>query len=267
MVHFKNIRIAFLSRKREYALYGSCSNRLPFIRSSIAKVRSFALFILLSIIFQLTATSQDATPLVNKVKAKLDRVKDYVAEGRMKTDVAFIKAPAGKVKIFYKTPNKFRLKRDGGISLLPKGGVSVNMNSVLTDGNFMALAAGESIINGTKLKVVKLLPSNENSDVVLTTLYIDELNLLIRKATTTTRENGTYEMEMNYGRYAEYSLPDKVIFAFNTKDYKLPKGITMEFDSGEKKAGADKMKGKKGKVEINYSSYIINKGVSDAEFK
>jgi hypothetical protein len=140
------------------------------------------------------------------------------------------------------------------------------MNSVLTDGNFLALAAGESMIDGTKLKVVKLLPANENGDVVLTTLYIDEPNLLIRKATTTTRENGTYEMEMNYGRYAEYSLPDKVIFAFNTKDYKLPKGITMEFDSGEKKP-ADKMKGKKGKVEINYSSYIINKGVSDAEFK
>jgi outer membrane lipoprotein-sorting protein len=36
---------------------------------------------------------------------------------------------------------------------------------------------------------------------------------------------------------------------------------------GKRRQEADKMKGRKGRVEINYSSYIINKGVSDAEFK
>ena len=211
--------------------------------------------------------AQDVDVLVKKVKTKLDKVNDYVAEGRMKTDVAFIKAPAGKVKIFFKKPNKFKLKRDGGISILPKGGVSVNMSSVLTNEAFTAFLSGESILNGTKVKVIKLLPSNENSDVVLTTLYVDEANLLIKKAATTTRENGTYEMEMTYGRYGEYALPDKVVFSFNTKDYKLPKGITMEYETGEKPTAADKLKNKKGRIEITYSSYIINKGVSDAEFK
>ena len=192
---------------------------------------------------------------------------NYVAEGRMKTDVAFIKAPAGKVKIFYKRPNKFKLKRDGGISLLPKGGVSVNMNSVLDNSDYLVLDAGTTTVGTTKVKVVKLVPTNDNSDVVLTTLYIDETNLLIKKASSTTKENGTYDMEMTYGRFAAYGLPDKVIFAFNTKDYKLPKGVTMEFDSGEKKSDADKMKNKKGRVEINYTSYLINKGVADSEFK
>ena len=33
-------------------------------------------------------------------------------------------------------------------------------------------------------------------------------------------------LEMTYGKYAEYGLADKVIFSFNTKDYKLPKGVT-----------------------------------------
>jgi outer membrane lipoprotein-sorting protein len=220
---------------------------------------------LLFFILPFSLFAQDVNPLIKKVKAKLDKVTDYVAQGEMKTDVAFIKAPAGKVTIFFKTPNKFKLKRDGGISLLPKGGVSVNMNSVLANSDFAALASGESMIEGTKVKVVKLVPTKENSDVVLTTLYIDEPNLLIRKATTTTRENGTYEMEMTYGKYGSYALPDKVIFSFNTKDYKLPKGVTMEFDSGDKTN--DKLKNKKGKVEIRYSSYIINKGVPDAEFK
>ncbi len=208
------------------------------------------------------------TPLVMKVKAKLDQVNDYEADGRMKTDVAFIKAPVGKVKIYFKKPDKFRLRKDGGISLLPKGGVSVNMNSIVTTDQFVALAAGEAMVAGIKTKVVKMLPVNENSDVVLTTMYIDEANLLVRKAVTTTKENGTYEIEMTYGKFANFGLPDKVTFSFNTKNYKLPKGLTLEFDDNEKPLTEEqKLKNKKGRVEIVYTNYAINKGIADAVFK
>ena len=226
------------------------------------------ILVLITCHLSLVTFSQDMTALVMKVKAKLDQVNDYEADGRMKTDVAFIKAPIGKVKVFYKKPNKFRLKKDGGISLLPKGGVSVNMNSIFSITDFVALAAGEAVIGGTKTKIVKLLPSNENSDIVLTTMYIDEANLLVKKAVTTTKENGTYEIEMSYGQFMQYGLPDKVVFGFNTKDYKLPKGITLEFDDNEKKISeAEKLKNKKGRVEITYTNYIINKGINDSVFK
>lgn len=212
--------------------------------------------------------SQDMTALVMKVKAKLDQVADYEADGKMKTDVAFIKAPIGKVKVYFKKPNKFRLKKDGGISLLPRGGVSVNMNTVFATTDFVALAAGEQVLDGVITKIVKLLPVNENSDIVLTTMYIDEPGLLVKKMITTTKENGTYQIEMSYGRFAQYGLPDKVVFGFNTKDYKLPKGITLEFDDDEKQlTDAEKLKNKKGKVEITYTNYVINKGIPDAVFK
>ncbi len=218
--------------------------------------------------FAFFANAQDMNALVKRVKTKLDLVNDYEADGNMKTDVSFIKAPIGKVKVYFKKPNLFRLKKNGGISLLPKGGVSVNMSSLIATNDFVAIAAGESMVNGTTTKVVKLLPSNDNSDIVLTTLYIDEPNLLVKKAITTTKENGTYEMEMRYGAFAQYGLPEKVIFSFNTKDYKLPKGVTLEFDDNEKPISeAQKMKNRKGRVEITYSNYSINKGVSDSMFK
>ena len=225
-------------------------------------------FLYLSLLVSFSSYSQDMTALIMRVKAKLDQVNDYEADGRMKTDVSFIKAPIGKVKVYFKKPNKFRLKKDGGISLLPKGGVSVNMNSIFATNDFVALSAGEAIIGASKTRIVKLLPANENSDIVLTTLYIDEANLLVKKAVTTTRENGTYEIEMNYGQYTQYGLPDKVVFTFNTKDYKLPKGITLEFNDEEKPVSeADKLKNKKGRVEITYTNYQINKGLPDAVFK
>lgn len=222
------------------------------------------------ILFFLNTNSagQDADALVKSVREKMDQVKDYKANGRLKTDVAFLKIPVSNVQIFYKKPNRYKVKKDGGISLLPKGGVSFNLNGLILNEGYTAIPAGEAMINGITVKIIKLLPLDDNSDVVITSMYIDEKNLLIYKAVTTTRENGTYDMQMSYGKFAEYGLPDKVIFSFNTKDYKLPKGVTFEYETGETpKSQEDKLKSKKGKVEIVYDNYLINKGVSDDVFK
>jgi outer membrane lipoprotein-sorting protein len=210
--------------------------------------------------------AQDEAELVKKVKAKLDKVNDYTAEGKMKIDVSFIDAPESKVTVYYKKPDKFKVKKNGGISILPKGGISINVSTLLNNSNYDVVPGKDTKVNGVDTKVVKLLPQDESSDVVLTTLYIEEKNLVIRKATVTTKESGTYEIELNYNKYIDWGLPDKVIFSFNTKDYKLPKGITFEYEKGGKKK-QENLKNKKGKVEINYSSYSINKGVDDKIFQ
>ena len=209
--------------------------------------------------------SQDEKDLINKVKLKLDKVNDYTAQAKMKIDVSFIDAPESKVIVYYKKPNKLKVKKNGGISILPKGGISVNGEGLLPKGNYDIIASKDVVVDGFNTKVLKLLPQDENTAVVLTTLFIDEANAVIRKAIITTKENGSYEIGMNYGKYIEWGLPDNVIFSFNTKDYKLPKGITFEYESGEKKE-EPKLKNKKGRIEILYSSYSINKGVDDKIF-
>ena len=212
--------------------------------------------------------AQDLTALVQKVKTKLDQVNNYEATGRLKTNVTFLKVPIATVKVYYQKPNKLKVKNEKGISFIPKGAVNINMNNMLSSGKYTVLDAGNDKIGSTAVKVVKLLPEGDNADVVLSTLYIDETNLVIRKAKTTTRDNGTYELEMSYGTYTSYGLPDKIIFSFNTKDYKMPKGVTFDFDDGsDTKKTDDKMKNKKGRVEIDFSSYIINKGVAESVFQ
>lgn len=219
---------------------------------------------LVFIFFHIAVSAQDAASLVSKLKEKLQQVHNYEAKGVLKTDVAFIKAPAGKVIVYFKAPDKFTLKRQGGISILPKGGMNINMSAIMSF-DFMAIDAGETMINGVNTRVIKLLPNDENSELVLSTLYIDPVKLLVMKAVTSTKTNGTYELTMSYGKYESYGLPDKVVVSFNTKDYKIPKGVTLEFDDADK-AAMEKMKNKKGKVEITYSSYIINKGIPDTIF-
>lgn len=219
------------------------------------------------VITAVVSQAQDAAALVKKVKDKLATVNEYEASAVMRTAVTFIKVPESNITVYYKKPDKFRIKKQNGIVVVPKGGASINLSALFAGDNYSAVAAGKSEFEQTPVTIVKLLPLDEKSDIVVSTLYIDEKESLIRKAISTTRNNGTYEVEMTYGKYAAWGLPDKVVFIFNTKDYKLPKGLAFDYDTGEKPAAATTDKNQKGKVEITYTNYAVNKGVSDNIFQ
>ena len=233
----------------------------------IRSIRSMPLLFLLLI--AMAGKSQDVNTLLTKVKFNIDKVNDYEASARMVTNVTFLKVPDADVKVYFKKPNKLKIKNEKGISFVPKGAVSINLNNILSGGKYTAIDAGKDKIGTTVVRVIKLLPEDDNADVVLSTVYIDEAALVIRRAKTTTRANGSYQLEMSYGKYATYGLPDKIIFSFDTKDYKLPKGVTFDFDDGTQnnKTAADKAKAKNGSAEITFHSYVINKGILDDVFK
>jgi outer membrane lipoprotein-sorting protein len=225
------------------------------------------LFLLCMLCNVATVSAQTPEELIQKVKEKLDKVNDYEAKGKMKMNVPFIKTPLADVKVYFKKPNKLRINNESGISLVPKGSVNISLTTVFSNSSaFDLIDVGKEA--NTNLRIIKLLPRDENSEVVLSTLYIDEKLFLVKKAKTTTKESGTYELEMTYGRYSQYGLADKVVFAFSVKDYKLPKGVTFDYDDGTKpEKDTDKTKDKRGRIEITYAEYILNKGVPDNIFE
>ena len=224
------------------------------------------LFITALIFLSMSSQAQDATVLLKKVKAIMDKVNDYEATGSMKTNVTFLKVPEALVKIYFKKPNKLKIKNEKGISFVPKGAVSINLSSILNGNDYTIIDAGVDKIAGVDVRVIKLLPLDDNADVVLSTLYIDAANNIIKKAKTTTRLNGSYQLEMAYGKYVGYGLPDKIIFTFNTKDYKLPKGVTFDFDDGTETKKTAAAGNKSGMAEIVFTTYQINKGVAETNF-
>ena len=226
------------------------------------KLSTLFLFVFLFIfLFIGNSVFAQTDPLIEKVSQKLALVNDYVAEGTMKTDVAFIKASLGKVKVYFKKPNLLKVKKDGGISLLPRGGVSLTINTLLNTKQYTAIPGGTQVLNGKTLTVIKLIPNDDNLDWVISTLWIDPVEALVYKTATTTKESGSYEISMQYGAYAKYGLASKIVFSFNTKDYKLPNGITLEFGDEDPSAKQKALKNKKGTIEITYYNYTINKGI------
>jgi hypothetical protein len=223
-------------------------------------------YFLLLPLFSMAVQAQSPEELVRAVKSKLDKVFNYSATGKMKTNVIFLKAPIAKVQVYFRKPNQLRILNEKGISFIPKGSMNMDLSQLFIDpAGFDLLDLGND--KKTGWRIIKLLPRDPASEVVLSTIYVDAAAGLIRRSSTTTRENGTFELEMSYGAYAEYGLADKVIFSFNSQEYKLPKGITFDYDDGSGKKAATTGKPTRGRVEIYYSNYQINKGVPESVFR
>src|SRR5258708_2646853 len=77
------------------------------------------------------ALPQDPATLLQKVRTRLDQVNDYQAAGLMKTNVPFLKVPEAQVTIYFKRPDKIKIRNDKGISLVPKGAVTISLNTLL----------------------------------------------------------------------------------------------------------------------------------------
>jgi len=143
------------------------------------------------------------------------------------------------------------------------------LGNLLPPGKVTVIDGGYDTVANKRVHVIKVVPGSDTGDIVLTKICIDEASMLALHTETTTRDNGTVNMDLQYGRYAAYSLPDRVTFLINLKDYKLPKGVTMDYNGTDedmvKKAKTTKIK--KGKVQIDYLDYTINTGLSDDFFK
>lgn len=217
------------------------------------------ILVLISVIFiHTTGKTQDVNTLMNLIKIKLDKINSYEALATMKTSIAYLKIPIAKVKVRFKKPNELSIQSNSGVTFIPKGVNAISLQNIFSN-EFTAIDAGKLTTKDKSLRIIKLLPVSQNSNIVLSTLYINETDLVVEKNTTTTKEDGTYEIEMKYGKYVKYGLPDKLTFTFNAKDYKIPKGLTLDFDnSSPENKKQPQMKSNKGTAEIVFEKYTIN---------
>lgn len=229
--------------------------------------RISVLFVIVFCCFAFAASAVDAEKLFGDLRTKVLQVKDYTAEVKMKINVSYMRIPQLGGTLYFKSPDKMRLERHGGLSILPKKNINLTLNNLIPTGNVSVIDAGTATILGKTVRILKVIPEDEQSEIVLAKIWVEEGSLLALRTQTTTRNEGTILMDLEYSRYAEYGLPDKVTIYMDLKDYKLPKGVTMDYDDLAPAKAAKEPVNKKGNIQISYLSYVINKGLSDGVFK
>jgi hypothetical protein len=223
--------------------------------------------LLVSIILLLYAfifpQSKDPDLILKRVVESFNKVKDYEVEVQVKVDVDFIKVPDTKAKIYFKQPDKINIESDG-FAMLPKEGINFSPMSFLKK-NYTALYQREDYLDGHPVSVIKVIPSSEQSDIVLTTLWVDQSHNIIKKVESTTKTNGTFTIDLKYDEdKKDFNLPSSMIFGFNIGKMNLSKAFT-----GQAETESHKNIGKttSGKVYITYSNYKVNIGLSDKIFE
>ena len=157
-------------------------------------MKKIIIFLLLTAVIY----SQDKDPyeMLDRVKAKYDQIEDYEVDVTISIDVNFLKMPDSKAKIFFKKPDKVRLKSEG-FAMLPRNGVNFSPAALL-NGEYDALYTGSEDIEGKQYEVVKVIPKNDSSGVILTTLKIDPENDVVSFVESTTKNTGSFEVAVKY---------------------------------------------------------------------
>jgi len=218
-------------------------------------------------LFSLVGFSQSKDPeaILNKVKAEFSKIEDYTVDVKVKVDVDFLKMPDREAKIYYKQPNKIHIQSEG-FAMLPKEGLNFSPLSLLNS-NYTSFYVREDTLNRIVTSVIKVIPLDGRSDVILSTLWVDTKRDLILKVESSRKPEGTFTIDMDYLKTEKgFWLPSSLVFTFSIDRSILPRKFNFDTDSDLKKAMEDSTKVKAGKVFIDYSNYKVNTGLSDEIF-
>lgn len=211
------------------------------------------IFLLLFLPVLNAQTYTDPSVLAEAVADKMQRVEKYTADLLIKVDVEFVKIEERKARVFFEKPDKFEIKAKG-IALLPKKGVDMEYLELLSS-DFTAIDEGIEEVDGINTRVIKVIPTGSEMDIVLAQLWIDEQNLRIEKMQTFTKSSGSYMVDFSYANHP-FDLPAEIKVEFDVKDMSLPASMTGDIEAMAKKM--EKKGVSRGKVILEYSNYKVN---------
>ncbi len=200
--------------------------------------------------------ARTATQLLDELKAKMQRVQRYTVELSIKVDVPFMKVPVSTATLKHIAPDKTTIDAPG-FAMIPKHGAAMSALKLLSK-DYAAVDMGAEIWQGTSMRKVKVLPTDEASDVVVATLWIDTTVMVVRKVVSTTKNAGTITAELVYNnaQAREYGLPSYTKLFMDIGSFEIPKTMSGDFNESSRDT-KPKIGPQKAVVEIWYGNYNI----------
>ncbi|MFN8317751.1 MAG: hypothetical protein U0T32_14980 [Chitinophagales bacterium] len=227
-------------------------------------VRKPLVLIFFSLFFSITH-AQTPKQIIAAVTKKFALVNDYSAVINMQFDIPSVNLQKIDGKVFYKKPNKFRIKTQG-IVFLPKQNPYFAITALADTNSFTAILSGEERVNNSNTSIINVIPNSEG-DLILGKFWIDTKRAIVLKSQWTTKSNGTIQIENFFGTNATYALPEKMLFTVDVTKFKVPKAVAVDINSksSPKSPKASGAKGT-GKITLSFSQYTVNKKLPDAVF-
>ena len=200
---------------------------------------------------------EDAARYLDSLEKKYSGLKDYTVDINVHFDIEGFKAPDMQAKLYCKPPDKMKIESKR-IFFLPKEGGTFNPSMFRREDfevKFLERLTYEGR-NAIKLKLTPKKPKRNGQDFILT---IDTDRNLIREMNTSSFEGREVKALIEYGKFSDFDLPTRIELQLD-----FPFNESMEIkDFGQSAQPARRVTGR---VEITYSNYKVNLGLSDKIF-
>ena len=205
-----------------------------------------------------TAAQEDASRYLDPIEKKYSGLKDYTADVNVHFDIEALKAPDMQARLYFKAPDKMKVESKR-IFFLPKEGGYFNP-SLFKKKDFDMKLIERLVYDGRNAVRLKLTPMDTDTYHKGFILTIDTDRSLIREIKISPSEGREVKAMIEYGLFANFELPTHI---------HLQLDMPSDEPSGMKEFTQFGQKPKKitGKVEITYSNYQVNVGLSDEIFK
>ena len=223
-------------------------------------LRVITLVIIYSVM--VSAAGDKAESILDKAKAYAFKVHDCQVTVQVVPKIESFKIPNTNATIYFKEPEKFKIKTDG-MAFFPKTAFSFPPSAFLKK-KYTAILESDEYIEKNSCYVLKLIPSGGQNEIVLSTIWVDKQNYLIRKVESVTKVKGTFTIILQYDDSApmQYGLPSSAVYSFDLSSGESAAPEKSDNDTPT----ANKKKFMNGTVHAYFSDYKINAGVDDSVF-
>lgn len=216
------------------------------------------------LISSLSLFANDGQQIADEVLKQYSKVKTFEADISVLIDISYLNAPEKVGKIYFQSPNETKVDIEG-FSMLPKQGTGNFIGEILKMKSTV-ISLGKQIVNGKELTHLKIIP-NDSKDIVLVDMFVDETRKVVKKADITTKDNGTFYINLEYDVFDSFFLPTLVNIEFVVPNFKMPKAFVGPRDKNKVDKLNEDGETTRGKVLIKYWNYIVNKKIDKKIFK
>ena len=235
--------------------------------------------ILLTLLFNTTYSyDNDFNYYIEKTNNQFNLINDYQVDMAIELDIPAFRMPKKKYKVYYKRPNKIKVKSKG-FGILPKTGLFTSPNDNFDNLKNMKLVnyydqdnindiliVGDLIVDSLKLEM-----PNEYSRITFNPIVevkIDTSKWVIKNVTTKLDTLKLFQINNYYQDYDEYYMPHKSVVKYYIKDKKLFNWLNKDAGNvmGKENLPNSNNSIVEGTIIVNYKKYKINKGIKDKIF-
>lgn len=236
-------------------------------------IKYFALLILVSISI---AENNSVDEIIKKTQQQFEKANDYQVTMRIQLKVPGFRMPKKKYKVYFKQPDKLKIK-SRGFGMLPKTGIFTSPQDNFDNLKNMRLlsretADGKIFIKGDVIvDSLKLKMPNDYARLGFkpsVTVKIDTNKWVIDNIITELDTLKLVEITNEYKNIDNtFTMPSASTVQYFVKDAKLSGWLKKDITSIVGKNPLQKSNDMvEGRISIIYEDYIINKGIKDKIF-